>query len=329
MTPTVTISVIVPVYNAEETISSCLKSLFEQSIPKTRYEIIVVDDGSTDHTRDIVTGFDVHYMFQHNQGPASARNQGAHAASGELILFTDSDCIPSFNWIEEMIHPFDHSEITGVKGAYRTIQKSVVARFAQMEFEDRYDLLQKRSYIDMVDTYSAAYRKHIFLSMGLFDQRFTAANGEDMDFSCRLFAAGYRLVFNPNAIVFHKHADRIGAYLNTKFRRAYWRMSVYQKHPDRVMKDTYTPIVLKIETVLMMLSMMTLSLFWFSPTFTCLTFFIWSLILVLSVPFAIKTFRKDKWVGVISPFIISLRSLVFAWGSGLGILRTIISQSVK
>ncbi|HDH51516.1 MAG TPA: glycosyltransferase family 2 protein, partial [Nitrospirae bacterium] len=83
-------SVIVPAYNADRTISKCLSSLTNQSISQDAYEVIVVDDGSTDKTPDIIRQFQVRYLFQENSGPATARNKGAEEAKGEIILFTDS-----------------------------------------------------------------------------------------------------------------------------------------------------------------------------------------------------------------------------------------------
>ena len=68
-------SVIIPAYNAEKTLSSCLKALSYQSLPKEDYEVIVVDDGSTDGTSKIAKRFNVKYIFQANQGPATARNR--------------------------------------------------------------------------------------------------------------------------------------------------------------------------------------------------------------------------------------------------------------
>jgi glycosyltransferase involved in cell wall biosynthesis len=87
-------SVIVPAYNAESTIGKCLDALERQNIPRDEYEVIVVDDGSTDNMPGIVKRFPVKYISQQNKGPASARNRGAGEAKGEIILFTDSDCVP-------------------------------------------------------------------------------------------------------------------------------------------------------------------------------------------------------------------------------------------
>jgi GT2 family glycosyltransferase len=314
-------SVIIPAYNAEKTLSFCLEALADQSVPKENYEVIVVDDGSTDETSKIAKGFNVKYIFQTNRGPATARNRGARKAAGGIILFTDSDCVPDHNWIQEMVSPFSDTEVVGVKGAYKTRQTKLAARFAQAEFEDRYDLLQKSSTIDMVDTYSAAFRKDVFLNMGGFDESFPVANNEDTELSYRLAAAGYKLVFNPGAFVYHTHRDTFMKYLKLKFWRGYWRMVVYRRYPGKAAKDSYTPTIIKIQTMLMALSLPLIPLSWFAPNLIYLALLTWGVIIVLSFPFSIKTFKKDRPVGLISPMVVLLRSLVFAVGSLLGVAR--------
>ena len=314
-------AVIIPAYNAEKTLSSCLESLAEQSVRKEDYEIIVVDDGSTDGTSKIAKGFNANHIFQTNKGPAAARNRGAREARGAIILFTDSDCVPEHNWIQEMVGPFSDADVVGVKGTYKTRQKETAARFAQAEFEDRYDLLQKSSSIDMIDTYSAAFRKDVFLKMGGFDESFPVANNEDTDLSYRLAAAGYKLVFSQNAFVYHTHPNTLMKYLRLKFRRGYWRMVVYRRYPDKAVRDSYTPSVIKIQTILMALSFPLFLLSWFIPLLLYPALLSWGIIILSSFPFSLKTFKKDKLIGLVSPVVILLRSLVFAGGSLLGIAR--------
>ena len=319
-------SVIIPAYNSEKTLFSCLESLEAQSLSKENYEVIVVDDGSTDDTSKIANRFNVKYIFQTNKGPAAARNKGADAAAGQIILFTDADCVPDHNWIREMISPFSDREAIGVKGAYKTRQMELAARFAQAEFEDRYDLLQKSSTIDMIDTYSAAFRKDVFLNIGGFDQSFPVANNEDTDLSYRLATAGYKLVFNPAAFVYHTHPDTFIKYLKLKFRRGYWRMVVYKRYPDKALKDSYTPVVIKIQTMLMALS---LTLFPLALVYSSLIYpamLSWGIIILSAIPFSLKTFKKDRPVGLISPGVILLRSMVFALGSMLGAVRCLFQM---
>lgn len=322
-------SVIIPAFNAEKTIAASLKSLAEQSILSDRYEIIVVDDGSTDRTADIVQSYPVRYLHQNNQGPAAARNRGACLAEGNIILFTDADCVPDRRWIEEMTAPFlKNSGISGVKGAYRTRQSSLTARFAQAEFEDRFDLLKKSCFIDMVDTYSAAFKKKVFLAAGGFDSSFPVANNEDTELSYRLVSQGHRLVFNPRAFVFHTHPDTLKKYLKVKFWRGYWRMVVYARYPGKAVKDSYTPVVIKIQTFLLLAAMGLLppALIFRSVSLDWLLLFPAGA-LISSLPFSFKVFLKDRAVGVWSPAYCLARAVVFAAGTAMGILSIIFKRT--
>lgn len=318
-------SVIVPAFNAERTLPLCLEALERQKLDQERFEIIVVDDGSTDSTSQLAQRFEIRYVFQENQGPASARNAGVAVASGKIVLFTDADCIPCSDWVEEMVRPFSDSDVVAVKGRYRTRQREWMARFVQMEFEDRYDILQKHDAIDMIDTYSAAFRKDVFLRTGGFDIRFPKANNEDTELSYRLASAGYKMVFNPEATVFHTHPSTLSKYLKIKFWRGYWRMVVYRKYPHKAFKDAYTPHVLKVQTIFAALSFpLCLLSIVHSRAFTVVVC-LWGVVWTSALPFSLKTYRKDKAVGLASPWIILLRSMVLAAGSLLGLLKSLIA----
>lgn len=292
----------------------------KQSVPGDSYEIIVVDDGSTDDTPRILKGFRVTGLRQENRGPAAARNHGARKAAGGIILFTDSDCVPEQNWIEEMVKPFSDPSVTAVKGAYRTRQRSFTARFAQVEFEERFEMLKQAPSIDMVDTYSAAYRREVFLEVNGFDESFPVANNEDTELSYKLSGMGHKMVFNPHAVVYHlNHPDSLKRYAKLKFWRGYWRMVVYRKYPDKMMKDTYTPQTLKLQ-ILFLFLFLTFSagmLLWpkgmVYPASAMLALFTLAV-----VPFAGLAFRRDPVVGFFSPLFLSLRAaslgLGFLWG---------------
>jgi len=319
----VSISVIIPAYNAEQTLPACLSALEEQSVPRERYEITVVNDGSTDHTEKCARGFSrVKVISQPNQGPAAARNRGAQEAEGDILLFTDSDCLPDKNWIEEMIRPFDAPEIVAVKGAYKTHQKEVVARFAQIEFEERYRLQQKSRYIDFVDSYSAAIKREVFWKVGGFDPSFPVANNEDTDLSYRLAKQSYKMVFNPRAIVYHHHPPTLTKYLRTKLCRAYWRMVVYRRFPDKMVKDSYTPQSLKIQIFLFLLIGLSLGLSLWVQEFLYLLSVEGLLFFLTTLPFTVRAFQKDRNVGLVAPFLLFLRSAAF----GLGVILSLFAR---
>ncbi len=315
-------SVIVPAYNASKTIEACLNALIHQSVHTMDYEVIVVDDGSTDTTGDIIKIFPVKYFRQESRGPATARNRGAQEAQGEIILFTDADCIPQYTWIEEMIKPFNDREIIAVKGAYKTSQKSLTARFAQMEFEERFEMLKKADSIDMVDTYSAAFRIGIFWKAGGFDESFPVANNEDTDLSYKLSKLRYKMVFNPKAIVYHlNHPDSLKRYVRLKFWRGYWRMVVYKRYPDKMFKDTYTPQTLKLQIVSLLFTILCLPFLWLFPRIVFYPFIVSIMVYCLSIlPFALSSVKKDLLIGVLSPFFISVRAASIGFGIIHGIL---------
>lgn len=316
------ISVIVPAYNAEKYIGQCIKALLNQSYRREDYEVIVVDDGSTDKTADIIKDYPLRYIYQKNQGPAAARNNGVKEAKGDIILFTDSDCIATPNWIEEMVRPFKSSDIAAVKGAYLTNQKGVIARLAQVEFEERFEMLKKAESIDMVDTYSAGFRRDIFLQMGGFDTSFPVANNEDTDLSYRMSKQGFKMVFNPDAIVYHlKHPDSIIKYARLKFWRGYWRMVVYKKFPDKMLKDTYTPQTLKLQILMLFLIMGFIPVAAIFPGFgiypLSASVFIFGLLLL---PFTVLVIRKDPSVAVFAPFFLTMRAASLGAGMIWGII---------
>ncbi|MBI5238695.1 MAG: glycosyltransferase [Deltaproteobacteria bacterium] len=317
----VSVSVIVPAYRAEKTIGRCLEALLGQDYPKGSYEIIVVDDGSPDKTGDIIKSFPVKYLRQSNSGPATARNSGVGETKGEIILFTDSDCVPDRDWISEMIKPFEDLDIAAVKGAYRTEQREVAARFSQIEFEERFEMLKKAASIDMIDTYSAGFRKEVFLKMGGFDTSFPAANNEDTELSYRMSRAGFKMAFNPRAIVCHlNHPDSIKRYARLKFSRGYWRMIVYKSFPDKMMKDTYTPKSLKLEILLLLVFFVCLPFASFYPRYGVYALLALSfMFLILTLPFTLFALKRDPLIG---PFIPALL-LIRASSLGLGALWSV------
>ncbi len=320
---TVKVSVIVPVYNAREFIGKCIEALIDQTFQHDNYEIIVVDDGSTDRTNDIVKNYPVKYIYQENHGPASARNNGADKAKGEIVIFTDSDCVPDKNWISEMLKPFEYPDVMAVKGAYRTEQRSIVARFAQLEFEERFEMLEKVESIDMVDTYSAGFRKDVFLKMGGFDTSFPVANNEDTELSYRMSERGYKMVFNPAAIVCHlKHPDSVKKYARLKFWRGYWRMIVYRKFRDKMVKDTYTPQTLKFQILLLFLLVISVPFAVICPPYgVYLLSFVVVFLGLLLLPFTIGAIKKDPLVGTFTPFLLAVRAASIGLGVLCGVLR--------
>jgi uncharacterized protein (TIRG00374 family) len=241
-------SVVVPAYDAEDTLAACLEALADQSVAPDSYEVIVVDDGSSDGTAALAEQHSVIVIRQEHAWAAAARNRGARAARGQFLLFTDADCRPQRNWVEQMLAPFADPRVAGVKGVYHTRQHSTIAHFVQAEHEEKYDRLAQQTPIDFVDTHAAAYRRTVFLAVGGFDPSFRA--NEDQELSYRLARAGHRLVFAPQAVVDHRHATTISHYARRKIQLGRWKVRVHLRHPAKILGDSYTPWTQKIQLLL-------------------------------------------------------------------------------
>jgi glycosyltransferase involved in cell wall biosynthesis len=323
--PAVRASVIIPTYNRSARIGHCVEALRRQDC-KLPFEIIVVDDGSTDDTLQFLARFpEVLVISQANAGPAAARNRGVRAASGEIVLFTDDDCEPFPNWISEMLRAFGDPEVVGAKGIYRSRQRELIARFVQIEYEDRYCLMARQPTIDFIDTYSAGFRRDRFIESGGYDTSFPIACCEDSELSYRMSARGWRMVFVRTAIVWHQHPKTLAHYLRRKVKFAFWRVPAVKMTPGKMVKDSHHPQLMKLQLL-------------FPPAFLAgflsdlfrlsairpISLIVMVLFVASTIPFAIRAFGKDPVVGILSPAILAARScaqLIGVIGGTLYVLK--------
>lgn len=313
------ISIVVPAWNAAETVGQCVRALCKQDY-EGPYEVIVVDDGSTDATAAAARAAGANVITTPNRRPAAARNTGVSAARGEIVCFTDADCVPCAGWLRQISAPFSDPSVVAAKGIYATRQRQIVARFVQLEYEDKYDLLRPQPTIDFVDTYSCAYRRDVLLASGGFDERFDYL--EDQELSFRLAAQGYRMVFQETAVVEHHHSPTLRAYLRKKAIIGYWKAQVVRRFPARMVRDSHTPQVMKAQMLLAALWPVTLAwgiagLLWrperaawvVAPAALVLMIF-----LATTLPFVAKAWPKDRAVALASPGLLFGRAAALGWG---------------
>lgn len=314
-------TIIVPVYRAVEVLPRCLAALIDQSVPCDDYEIIIVDDGSPDLTAEVaekmLEGANGRVVRAPHGGPARARNLGARAARGEVLAFTDADCEPDHHWLERLTAALQDETVSGAKGVYRTRQKSLVARFVQQEYQDKYDRLANQATIDFVDTYSAAYRRQAFLASGGFDEAFTTPSVEDQELSFRLAAQGHRLVFVPEAVVYHQHDATLTEYVRRKFGIGCWKMLVLKRHPGKAVRDSHTPQIIKAQIGLLASSLLATAATVLDYDWVLAADVSWLLLLISMLPLLSKIAWRDPAVIIIAPLLIGTR----AFSLGLGLLR--------
>ena len=193
------VSVIVPAYNASATIGQTLEALSRQNCFQP-FEVIVVDDGSSDNTADIVCSFaSVRYVRQENAGPASARNHGAKLAQGEYLAFTDSDCIPHEDWISKLMEGFGQQQVGVVAGSYGIANPEIwLARCIYKEILWRHNTLMP-DFPNSFGSYNFCVKKNVFDAVGGFNTAYRHASGEDNDLSYKIITVRLADLFSAQS----------------------------------------------------------------------------------------------------------------------------------
>ncbi len=214
------VSVVVPTFKRPSLLCQCLEALLSQEFDPSEYEVIIVDDAACDHTRRLVEqyvkraglkGGTISYLaVSGTHGPAAARNIGVHAACGEIIAFTDDDCIPSSGWLKAGIMAFD-DEVVAVAG-----QIIVPLPPSPTDYEYNASYLAHSEFV----TANCFVRRNALLSIGGFDERFTAAWREDSDLIFTLQERGACCKAAQDAIVVHP------------VRSAQWGVSIHQQRKN-------------------------------------------------------------------------------------------------
>lgn len=219
------VSIVVAARNAEKTIEKCLNSILNMDY--TNFELIVVDDGSTDKTSQILKELMPKGTVMTNSrcfGPAQSRNIAAQRAKGECIVFTDADCQVKKSWIRELLIGFNAPGIVSVGGSQEVPEDETdfgrrVARFMKKTgFLSDYMRAHDKGIIPVNHNASCnvIYKKNIFLKEGGFQEGLWP--GEDVELDHRLRKKGYGLVFNPRAIVYHYRPSGLRPFCKMMYR---------------------------------------------------------------------------------------------------------------
>ena len=200
------VSIVIPAYNAIGTIRLCLDAISGLDYPQDRYEVIVVDNNSTDDTPEIVSQYPVRLVYEREiQGPHAATNTGVRHARGEIVVFTDSDCVPEPGWLRALVAPFADPEVVAAGGrieAYRP--SSRVEKFLAEDIRPFRNCVRlSDSFPASIITGNAAYRAEAFRAAGMFNPNMYT--GSEVDLSWRVqWMTGKKAVYVPEAVIYHK-----------------------------------------------------------------------------------------------------------------------------
>jgi len=213
------ISVIIPTYNRAEILKKCVNALFEQTYSPEKYEIIIIDDGSTDKTSDTINNLisgapiNIIYKKQPNKGPAAARNMGIKHASGKIVYFTGDDIIATQNLLEEHMrwHEANPQENIAVLGYVTWSPDLKISPFMYWlenggpQFCYHKITMKKEVNYRYFYTCNVSLKKKYLMENGLFDEEFQYAAFEDTELAYRLMKKGLRIFYNKKAVGYHYH----------------------------------------------------------------------------------------------------------------------------
>jgi glycosyltransferase involved in cell wall biosynthesis/exo-beta-1,3-glucanase (GH17 family) len=246
-------SVVICAHNAESTLEECLRHT--RALDYEPFEVIVVDDGSSDDTASIARKFDgVRVLSIEHGGLAAARNEGLHAATGEIVAYLDSDAYPSAEWLLYLALGFDRPDVVGVGGPSTAAPDDGLGSHQVAAAPGGpVHVLLGDDRAEHIPGCNMAFRKSILEQIGGFDPVFRVA-GDDVDVCWRIIDRGWHIGFHPAAQVWHHRRPGIGAYLRqqlgygrsealvearhpyrfTRTGTARWRGRIYQPVPNRV-----------------------------------------------------------------------------------------------
>ncbi len=197
-------------YNGQRYLAETLSALEQIDYPD--YEVIVVDDGSTDATAEIAGRYDVRLIRTENCGLSAARNTGARAATGEIVAYIDDDAYPDREWIKRLAVVFLTSDYAGVGGPNLPhAGDSLVAECVAHAPGGPIHVLLSDREAEHIPGCNMAFRRAHLLAIGGFDPQFRVA-GDDVDICWRVQEQGWKIGFSPTATVFHHRRDTLLAY---------------------------------------------------------------------------------------------------------------------
>ncbi len=318
------VTVVVPVHNRELTIQPLLDSLQKLDYDRNKVEVIVVDGNSTDKTQEIVKKYPVKLVVEKRKGLNLARNTGIKCSKGEIVAFTDSDCKVPPNWITKIVEDFKDPRVSCVGGSAKALDNDFVSQYADNSVVRLMPFFTKREELDKVKPFfrhpagcNMAFRRKVAEEIGYFDESIQYGFDE-VEFADRVCKAGYKMVLDPDIVVWHKHRSSLKEFLKQNFQYGKGSGLVLKRNrlKDSVSKWTLMSIIGFISWLMIVGSTSFLTLtstssipFWLLFGFTGLP------MLILATVYAYRALQNKKFSRiVVYPFIDLFRVLSFCFG---------------
>ncbi len=234
MTDPLSVSIVIPVLNGAETIHDMLTALFNQAGAPQDKEVIVVDNGSTDGTRDIVKHFDVTLLEETKRGVSAARNRGLAYANGDVYINIDADTLPTRYWLRELIAPFSDPEVILAGGKVVSFKPETAAeRYIENSGLYAPENSATNPVLPFVVGMNLAVRRKAALAINGWNE--DLLRSDDIDFSYRLtqrFATHIR--YQPSALIFHRNRRTDDGLKKQALGYGYGAAIMYKRYPEEL-----------------------------------------------------------------------------------------------
>ncbi|GKS58648.1 hypothetical protein YTPLAS18_21750 [Nitrospira sp.] len=252
-------SVIVPVLNASRTLPACLEAL--SRLRPRPFEVLLIDNGSTDGSRDILQAFVqrhpswVRLLEEGRRGASASRNAGAWRAHGDILVFTDADCAPRTDWLEQLLPPFCDPSVGAVAGRIEaTSSGSTLQLFSALYTLQSSPEPSRHTQWTPTSggfpTANLAVRRPVMERLRGFDESIVIY-GEDYDLCARIYHEGYSIAYRPGAVVVHDHRTSVCAVVRQAFGfgrshayllRRHTRARLWLEWPQRAIASVPSPL---------------------------------------------------------------------------------------
>jgi GT2 family glycosyltransferase len=225
------VTVVVALYNAAKTLNECLMSLTKLNYPN--YEVIVVNDGSTDESANIIARYPFRSITTKNQGISASRNQGMKAATGEIVAYIDSDAMADPDWLSFLVVTLQESDFAAVGGPNLVpSDDNWIAKCVYRSPGGPTQVMLDDKFAEHIPGCNMAFKKWVLEEIEGFDPVFTNA-ADDVDICWRLLEKNYSIGFSPSAVVWHRRRPSVKAYWKQQVGYGKSEAILERKHPNK------------------------------------------------------------------------------------------------
>jgi GT2 family glycosyltransferase len=320
------VSIVVTVKNEEENIAALLDSLLKLDYSGD-IETTVVDGGSSDKTVEVISNYPSVKLITAKCNTSQGRNIGIQNSSGEIIAFTDGDCVVDRDWIKNIVKHFDkNSEVAVVGGPYLPLdQNGIIAQYLATYQSTYFPTKSELTTYQHIGTGNAAFRRKVIEKVGGFDE--CLKDCEDDDLNLRISNQGYKLFFADDIIVYHKSRTTLKEASKFAFDRGKASSIFNRKHKKyRQLLFPYMRTLLLISGALLIINTLTRNLMWVALELALLfpSYYFYRLLRLRRSPYQSRMSLKARFA---LPVIDLYVRLLDSFGSLIGLLTISIPLS--